>query len=505
MVGSGRLLRRGRSNDRGLIAGNSQLQLSNMSAARGMSNESGDPGAPINLRTTRPMEVETDVLFPATGQAKPPVKVWSFSATDLGVGSALASIVSEATALIEIMPLRPRSRQNTEGAGFSTPPGKRAPASIRRWLIFLAVLLIGIFLFRPIETHLRVMSVVLRFSSPQSTGFGVRFAQRPFREDTGIAQTAWGPLKYRLYTPLDATHCGGIVLVHGIHWLGIEEPRLISFSRALAAAGVEVMTPELHDLADYRVTLHTSDVIGYSADFLSAHMHRPKVGVIGLSFAGGLALLAASKPDYAAKMGFVLAIGAHDDLARVARFLATDIVEMPDGSTTFFKAHEYGALVVAYSHVEDFFPMADVTTAQEALRLWLREMPDEARAAARRLTPQGREKFEQILYHRDQLKEELLRSIRLHANEMAAASPSGQLQNLGVPVYLLHGAADNVIPPSETLWISHEIPKKKLRAVLISPAIIHADVEEKISFLQQWELVNFLAHVLKDIDQLGAP
>ena len=40
-------------------------------------------------------------------------------------------------------------------------------------------------------------------------------------------------------------------------------------ARAMAGAGVLVMTPELQDLADYRVTPRTIDVIGDSAVVLS--------------------------------------------------------------------------------------------------------------------------------------------------------------------------------------------------------------------------------------------
>lgn len=383
------------------------------------------------------------------------------------------------------------------------PERKQRKGITAWWILSLVILLIGISLFRPIQTHLRVMSLVRRFSSPQSTGLAVQFAQHPFSEETGIAQSEWGPLKYRLYVPMDCPRCGGIVLLHGIHRLGMEEPRLVNFSRALAAAGVQVMTPELSDLADYRVTPNTSDEIGYSAEFLSTRMKEARVGVVGLSFAGGLALLAATKPRFSAKMGFVLTIGAHDDLARVARFLATGIAEMPHGSTTAFAAHEYGALVVAYSHIEDFFSNADRVPAREALRLWLSEMPEQSRDAANRLTPQGRKRFEQLLYHRDQLRELLLQSIQIHANELAAVSPSGHLKSLSLPIYLLHGSADNVIPPSETMWLSHEVPQKMLRAVLVSPTILHADVEEEATPLEQWKLLHFFAKILTSIDELG--
>jgi dienelactone hydrolase len=364
-----------------------------------------------------------------------------------------------------------------------------------------AILLMAALLASPVQTRLRGMSLLVRFSNPQATGISARFAHHLFREEIGIVQTAWGPLKYRLYTPLDTSH-GGIVLLHGIHQLGIEEPRLINFARALAETGVEVMTPELRDLTDYHVTLHTVDLIGRSANFLSIHMNRSKVGVVGLSFAGGLALLAAAKPEYSAKIGIVLAIGAHDDLARIARFFATDTIEQPDGSKAFLQAHEYGYLIIAYSHVEDFFSSADVETARKALRLWLSEDADSSGREVRRLSPEGQGRFEQLLHHREQLSELLQQSIRVHASEMAAVSPHGQLQNLSVPVYLLHAAGDNVIPASETLWLSRDIPKKQLRTVLISPALVHANVGPGASFFEQYELLDFLARILTRVDRL---
>jgi len=370
--------------------------------------------------------------------------------------------------------------------------------------IFSAIFLSGAVFRHPASTHLRAMSVLLRYSNPQSTGFGVRFAQHPFKEKLGSVQTEWGPLKYRVYVPQDVRHVHGLVLVPGVHHLGMEHPSLVGLARALAGAGVEVMTPELRDLADYRVTPQSADLIGVSAQVLCAQLRQPKVGVMGLSFAGGLALLAASKPVYADQIEFVLAVGAHDDLVRVSRFFVTNTIERPDGSVAAFQAHEYGALVMVYSHLEDFFPAADIPAAREALRLWLWEEQDAALAAARRLSPQGQAEFDELLHHRDRLQQQLLREIKLYSPEMEAVSPHGQLRGLRVPVYLLHGAGDTVIPPSETLWLSQEVPRKELQATLISPALIHVAVEDTVSLAEKWALVDFLAQVLDKTDKLGS-
>lgn len=368
------------------------------------------------------------------------------------------------------------------------------------------VLLLAVFfLSRPVAAHLRALSILLRFSSPQTSELGAVFARTPFSEELGSAQTPAGLLQYRIYQPNTAGPHDGIVLLHGVHHLGIEEPRLTAFARALAGAGIEVMTPELQDLADYRVTPRTIEQIGASVGILCGRMGQPKAGLMGLSFAGGLALLAAENPGYARRIAYVVAIGAHDDLARVARFFATNRVEQPDGGSGSLEAHEYGVLVLVYARIEDFFSPPDVPAAREALRLWLWEMPEDARKAALRLTPSGQEKFDLLIRHRERLREEFLREVAAHDAEMRAVSPRGRLSGLTVPVFLLHGAGDTVIPAAESLWLAQDVPPQKLRRVLISPALIHVSMGDGVSLSEKWALIDFLAQVLETTRENGRP
>jgi len=368
------------------------------------------------------------------------------------------------------------------------------------FVLIASLVLIGAVLLHPIGPHLRATSLLLRFSNQNASGIAASFARHPFKEEDGIAQTPHGPLRYRLYVPQDVKNPGGVVLLHGVHHLGIEDPRMWNLARALAGAGVLVMTPELKDLADYRVTARTIDVIGDSAVALSAQTRR-KVGLIGLSFAGGLSLLTAAKPEYAAKVGFVLAIGAHDDMGRVARFFAANTIARPDGTEFTLAAHEYGVLVLAYAHLEDFFSPQDVPAAREALRQWLWEQPDAMKAAAA-LSPAGQKEFEQLLHHRDLLRQVLLQEITLHKDEMESVSPHGHMAALHAPVYLLHGAGDTVIPASETLWLAKDVPPQYLKTSLVSQALVHVDMGDKVKWQEQWQLVDFMSQVLDATDRL---
>jgi pimeloyl-ACP methyl ester carboxylesterase len=379
---------------------------------------------------------------------------------------------------------------------------RRQKIFIFLFVVFASVGLTGSVLLHPVGPHLRSLSLMLRFSNPQAHGVATHFASHPFTEQDGVAQTPHGPLHYRLYAPQDVKDPGGIVLLHGVHHLGIEDPRMWNLARALAGAGVLVMTPELQDLADYRVTVRTIDIIGDSAVVLSRRMDRT-VGVIGLSFAGGLALLAANRSEFREKIGYVVAIGAHDDMGRVARFFAANVIAKPDGIEAPFQAHEYGVLVLAYSHLEDFFSPRDVPIAREALRQWLWEQPDALKAAAA-LSPEGQRKLDLLLHHREQMREPLLAEITLHEDEMAAVSPHGHLAQLRTSVFLLHGAGDTIIPSSETLWLAKDVPQSDLRSALVSPALVHVDMGDQVTWQQQWQLVDFMAQVLDATEKLPA-
>src|SRR5208283_5086313 len=262
----------------------------------------------------------------------------------------------------------------------------------------------------------------------------------------------------RLYLPLGVASAPGIVVVHGMHELGINEPRLVNFARALAASGFFVMTPEVPGIADYRVESESADLIGTAAQKLAQQLEVPKVGVLALSFSGGLALRAASDSQYSPSIAWVAAVGAHYDLAHVLRFFATGEALRPDGTIEHLAPHEYGPLIVLYDEPQDFFAPQDAQTAHEALKLLLSEHGKESEELTRTMTLADQETMQRI-YHkqRNTLAPAILAEIDRRQEQLAAASPAGHLKLLHVPVLLLHGSDDTVIPPTEMLWLERDV------------------------------------------------
>ena len=367
---------------------------------------------------------------------------------------------------------------------------------------FLWILLLPTFLFAlgiyALRYELRSSVFLIQFLDPHASGLLVRLEGHEFDSQDVVLPTTQGNVRARLYVPRGVAHPPGMVLVHGIHHLGIDEPRLVNFARAAASGGYSVLTPEIAALADYHVDGASISTIGESSVWLQQRLGTGPVTVVGVSFAGGLSLLADCDPRFGPHIRALVLMGAYDNLARVARFLATSQAEFPDGHTEPYTAHDYGASVFVYSHLGQFFPLSDQSVAHDALRDWLWERPSDAQALLSQLSPSGRATM-QILLTRQiaQLRPKLLQAIQEDDAQLSAISPQGKLAAIRAPVFVLHGATDDIIPSTESLWLEKEIPREYLRAALVTPAFSHVDPDQHAAWTNQLRLVEFLAGVLR--------
>ena len=390
--------------------------------------------------------------------------------------------------------------QATQASTKATARAAAAGWSLRgilTWTVPLPCLVLAVAIYG-LRYDLRSYTFLTQFLNPNASGFLIRFMSHAVETQDVSLSTPQGPVRARLYLPRGVAHPPGMLLVHGIHHLGIDEPRLISFARAGASNGFAVLTPEVAALADYQVDDASINTIGESAVWLDKRLGAAPVTVVAVSFAGGLSLLAACDPRYAPHMRSLVLMGAYNSLARVMRFLATSQAELPDGRIEPYKAHDYGASVFVYAQLPRFFAASDLSVAHNALRDWLWERPDDARALLLELSPEGRATMEFLLARQiEKLRPKLLEVIQEDGPGFAVLSPEGKLGALRVPVFVLHGATDDIIPSTESLWLEREIPKPYLRDALITPVFSHVDPNKHAIWKDQLRLVEFLAGVLR--------
>ena len=362
----------------------------------------------------------------------------------------------------------------------------------RKLLIPLAVLTALALAYPQLKSHLQATAVLKQVSGgPVPYALAISTTNAITTEDIELPNKT----RARIYLPENPV--GALVIFHGVHHLGIDEPRLESFAAALATCGIQVLTPELPHLKDYTVDQLSIKQIGEAATYFAQQTHQP-VGIMGLSFAGGLALLAAADPTYSPSIKFVVAIGSQDSMAHVTTYYRTSQADRPDHTTQTLPAHEYGALVSEYDHLEDFLPAQDLEAIRPVLRAHLYEDKQAEAQALARLTPAQKIEATNLLNSTsDQTRTALQNSVALHIEEANQLSPHSHITTLQTPVYLLHGEADNIIPASETLWLASELPPNTLKAVLISPVLSHLDMQKQPTTRDQWNLIHFFAKIIR--------
>jgi dienelactone hydrolase len=362
----------------------------------------------------------------------------------------------------------------------------------------LAVLLLCAMAWPFVRAHLQAMAVLRQVSGQPVSWIIARTVTEPVRTEEVQFPVSDSTIRGRLYLPERQSDAPGLVVLHGVHHLGIDEPRLVSFATAMASCGIRVLTPELPGIKDYHVDAGSVSVIGESTKWFTEKTGAP-VGVLGLSFSGGLALVAAAEPAYRQSFKFVLAVGSQDSMEHVANYYLTGQETRPDGSVERLAPHEYGPLVLAYEHLEDFVPMADEAAIRPVLREHLYENKSAERLAEAKLTSQQIAEAKALMNSNSEMtKTTLAASDAKHAKEMAELSPHGLLTTMTTPVYLLHGQADNIIPAAETLWMAKELPPATLQAALISPVLSHLDLDSAGPGVRdQWRLVHFFALVMR--------
>jgi dienelactone hydrolase len=317
------------------------------------------------------------------------------------------------------------------------------------------------------------------------------------REGEIAIPTARGSLRARLYEPARTAHRTAL-LVSGLHPSGIDEPRLIRIARELSAEGVRIVTPDITELSRFEITPAITDTIEQAAGWLatsSGFASDHHVGLMGISFSGGLSIVAAGRPSLANQIAYVFAFGGHDDLPRVLRYLCTGQEPYPrqqvSGNQVFTRApHDYGVAVILLGVAERVVPPAQVEPLRAAVRryLWASALDggvDKARAAeefdaVRALTKRLPEPSATLLRYvvdRDvvHLGPRLLPYIGFYGS--SAALSVSKSPKPTVPVFLLHGMDDNVIPSIESEYLADDLRGHAPVRLLLSGLISHAEAD----------------------------
>lgn len=396
--------------------------------------------------------------------------------------------------------------------------------------VVVAALAAGAFVARP---YVHGLSFVIRAADMKGTLRRLADVDAgPARESEITLPLQRGPLRARVYTP-EGRHRRTALLVSGLHPSGIEEPRLVRLARELSASGITVVTPDIPELSRFEIAPGITDAIEQAAGWLAADSRLTPdhiVGLMGISFSGGLSIIASGRPSLAGRVAYVFAFGGHDDLPRVLRYLCTGIEPYPPGRVRLKSdakpngsvrlqpdpidqpfvrpPHDYGVAVILLGAADRMVPRVQAEPLRAAVRRYLlasaldtvdKPRADVEFAALRELVRRLPEPSATLLrYVNDRdvvhLGPRLLPYVTAYGGD--AALSVSRSPKPSVPVFLLHGIEDNVVPPLESEYLADDLRGHAPTRLLLSGLISHAEADRPPKIGDILELASFWGDLL---------
>jgi dienelactone hydrolase len=287
----------------------------------------------------------------------------------------------------------------------------------------------------------------------------VLFTERPSREPFAFDYPS-GTVEGDIYSPgRDGRH-GALILILGARPVDREDPTLVRFAEGMSRLGLVVMIPSSSGLAAGRIVPEEVDAVVQEVEALRARpdVDPSRVGILGFSVGGSVAIQAAADPRIADQLVLVNAFGSYNDATDLVRAASTRSLAYA-GVDEHWEPHSLTLWVLARQLVDT---LPDPTDRDVLDRIYLQEDPS-ARADVETMTPVGRAALAIL----DGLPPaEAEQAIAMLPPETVARlrgiSPSLVLDKIHTRLFIMHDRGDRFVPYTESRRMAAQVPSAHL-------------------------------------------
>lgn len=262
------------------------------------------------------------------------------------------------------------------------------------------------------------------------------------------------------------------VVLHGITVPGRRHAELRRFARAMAGTGAAVLVPEVPEWSRLELAPHlTAPTVDAALRHLEGFRGLGETGaaLMGFSFGAPQAVAASTDPSLRGRLTGVAGFGGYYDLKHTVRFLLTGVHEW-NGRRERLSPDPYGRWVVMGNYLDRIPGHEDAGDVARALRELATEagrvgapswepVYDELKAELRNRVAPGRRRLWDLLVRPSGRPEpepgeveELVEGLVETASGLdPLMAPASSLEGVRLPVRLVHGRGDRLIPYTETL------------------------------------------------------
>ena len=237
-----------------------------------------------------------------------------------------------------------------------------------------------------------------------------------------------------------------ILFVPGATRSGRDDARVIEAATALAEAGRRVFVPEL---SLYERVFRRSDLEGL-VDVIGGLAQEGRIGIVGFSYGGSFALIAASDPAVAGNVEYVATFGAYYDLTHVIQGITTGSTTLDGDLVTFETVPEARRILLRAA--ARLVAGADADELERAL-----ETNDPSD-----LAPDAARVYELLVNGDPRQADELVARLPGTVREtLSAFSPSSHVASLDVPAFVMQAKKDAATPWTEAVLLERALPQAR--------------------------------------------
>jgi len=319
-------------------------------------------------------------------------------------------------------------------------------------------------------------------------------------ESRMVVRAAGQDVPVRIYRPVEEEGplpC--VVLIHGAVTGGAGDSRMVALARAMAIRGGTIATPDLASLRRFRLDPNDPARVAAVARVLSGRgdlVADGRVAVMGISVGGSYGLLAALDPRLEGHVSTILAFGAYADLDRLLRrWMINPAPDVPD----LLDPQTYGRRLVLRGNLEVLVPADEAEAVGNVIDGLLGhrqriDAPEGLSAASDRVVA--------VAISEGPVDPDVVAEILAPLEmDVAALSPVRRERVPRVPVYLLHGEDDPVVPVADLAGLAEFLRLHGVR-VLTHRTDLFSHVGraegDTPSLFRAWPLLSFIADAMSD-------
>ncbi len=351
------------------------------------------------------------------------------------------------------------------------------------------------------------MTIVLNVVPNPVVRFIALFRQQPLIETTSYTTSEGTAVPMRIHHPPSDEPAPTLIIYPGASPAAEEHEAVNILARALASAGIRTFVPRIPSLKEVLVREESVEhmINVYLAVEAREDVDPARIVGSGVSFGGSLFIKACLDDRLRGKPAAVLSYGSFFDFRQGLNFSITGVCS--DGEKEYYiEPHDWGRIAFFHNYLEYLDEPCNPENVRQYLLDKVANDGENGDALYESFPEEDRVIINKILEDQSQeaiaMAESVLEKIEPIVERL---SPSNFLYEIDFPIYLMHGANDNMIPFTETVQFAKALTEsgREVKS-FVSYLFSHSEIEGRgHGFFglvpELWRIGRFLGLVLKPL------